>query len=158
MASVQYEVFTRYFNSIINVAVTNKTPKTWTPIDKKGTVEYNNADCKEVFEFGDTKDTSTRTYELQKMIVDENKLDNPKYDMIFVYNGVDIVSGAKEGDLPYALHDKFLRIKPSPWVLYSRHASLQSAMTKAKQLVNAIGKDNVLIGKVVSLEQYIEIV
>ena len=61
-------------------------------------------------------------------------------------------------EIPYLYYDNMKRIKLDPWFLYSTHASLNSAMTKAKELVNILGKDAVKIGKVIPLDQYIEIV
>lgn len=60
--------------------------------------------------------------------------------------------------IPNLMYEKMERIKMQPWFLITTVNSLQAAMTKAKELVNIYGKDAVKIGKVVPLEQYIEIV
>lgn len=58
----------------------------------------------------------------------------------------------------YVLKDRMERIAVSPWFIHSTHASLESAMTKARQLANLVGHDNIKIGKIVPLDQFIEIV
>ena len=110
--------------------------------------------------------------------------ENPKFDMIFCYDGigredasfmsinndtvtfVPSINGSydynpdpdKEYTAPYVYYDKMKRLNISPWFLHSTHGSLLSAMEKAKELVNIVGKDCVKIGKVVNLDKYIEIV
>ena len=108
-----------------------------------------------------------RDLELYEIVIEETRSSNPKYDMVFMYDGI----GYEEADVacynpddndvcqvPYVYYDKMKRVKLDPWFLFSTHASLNSAMTKAKELVNILGKDAVKIGKVVPLDQYIEIV
>ena len=115
---------------------------------------------------------------LNELMVDQNRPNNPKYDMVFMYDGIaktdeqsktstnplnpgPIViseSPVAGGEIPYLYYDNMKRIKLDPWFLYSTHASLNSAMAKAKELVNILGKNAVKIGKVVPLDQYIEIV
>ena len=104
--------------------------------------------------------------EKYQIVIDESQASNPKYDMVFMYDGIASITG--EGILnaptsntagkPYLHYERMKRIKLDPWFLYSSHGSLRSAMTRANQLVNIMGKDAVKIGKVVSLDQYIEIV
>lgn len=124
--------------------------------------------------------------QLNELIVKENHPSNPKYDMVFMYNGIartdeqpktpnnDINPGplvmndiptadvnppsSDKKQIPYLYYDNMKRIKLDPWFLYSTHASLNSAMAKAKELVNILGKDAVKIGKIVPIDQYIEIV
>ena len=60
--------------------------------------------------------------------------------------------------VPYVYYDRMKRVKFDAWFLYSTHTSLNSAMTKAREMANILGKDSVKIGKVVPLEHYIEIV
>ena len=110
-----------------------------------------------------------RDSELYQKVADNAISTNPKYDMIFAYDGVSYVESrtgnadynpppndAKQ--IPYAYYDKMKRIIADPWFLHSTHASLNSAMAKAKELVNIFGSNAVKIGKVVPLEHYIEIV
>ena len=89
--------------------------------------------------------------------------------MVFIYDGIaygesrtgNADYNAPNNDkkqIPYVYYDKMKRIKVDPWFLFSTHASLNSAMAKARELVNILGKDAVKIGKVVPLDQYIEIV
>lgn len=124
--------------------------------------------------------------QLNELMVKESHPSNPKYDMVFMYDGItrtdeqpktpstDINPGPlvmndipkadvnpplnDKKEIPYLYYDNMKRIKLDPWFLYSTHASLNSAMAKAKELVNILGKDAVKIGKIVPLDQYIEIV
>lgn len=115
------------------------------------------------------KAQAARVLELQQYVIDETKATNPKYDMVFMYDGLGYVESRTgqadynppEDDnkqVPYAYYDRMKRIEIDPWFLFSTHASLISAMAKAKELVNILGKDAVKIGKIVPLEQYIEII
>lgn len=61
------------------------------------------------------------------------------------------------GITPYVYYEKFKRFEFSPWFVYANCGSLKQAMTKAEELVNIVGIDNLIIGKVVDLTQYIEI-
>ena len=129
---------------------------------------------------------SALNQQLNELMVDQNCPNNPKYDMVFMYDGIArtneqpktptnsinpgpiIMNESPVADvnppdddkkeIPYLYYDNMKRIKLDPWFLYSTHASLNSAMAKAKELVNILGKDAVKIGKVVPLDQYIEIV
>ena len=129
---------------------------------------------------------SALNQQLNELIVDQSHPNNPKYDMVFMYDGIartneqpltptnsinpgPIVMNESpvadvhppkddKKEIPYLYYDNMKRIKLDPWFLYSTHASLNSAMVKAKELVNILGKDAVKIGKVIPLDQYIEIV
>ena len=129
---------------------------------------------------------SALNQQLNELIVNQSHPNNPKYDMVFMYDGIartneqpltptnsinpgPIVMNESpvadvhppkddKKEIPYLYYDNMKRIKLDPWFLYSTHASLNSAMAKAKELVNILGKDAVKIGKVIPLDQYIEIV
>jgi len=120
---------------------------------------------------GDVSGTLKKTaalldQEKYQIVIDQSQAGNPKYDMVFMYDGIASITG--EGILnaptsniagkPYLHYERMKRIKLDPWFLYSSHGSLRSAMTRANQLINIMGKDAVKIGKVVALDQYIEIV
>lgn len=60
--------------------------------------------------------------------------------------------------VPNAVYERMERLKMDPWFLIATCNSLKAAMTKAEQLIDIYGKDSVKIGKVVPLDQYIEIV
>lgn len=60
--------------------------------------------------------------------------------------------------IPNIVYERMERLKMDPWFLITTCSSLKAAMTKAEQLVDLYGKDAVKIGKVVPLDQYIEIV
>lgn len=116
--------------------------------------------------------------QLSMIVSKESKSSNPKYDMMFVYDGLaeclsaDPVKSLKHGqggDNPIedptdnhgAAHVYYERMKrmdgPAPWFEYATCASLTVAMRKAEELVNIMGKENVIIGKVVNLKEYIDI-
>lgn len=113
------------------------------------------------------KQQLTRDLELYQHIIDETIATNPKYDMVFMYDGIAYAEADKadynpptghNAQIPYVYYERMKRIKVDPWFLFSTHASLNAAMAKAKELINILGKDAVKIGKVVPLDQYIEIV
>ena len=70
------------------------------------------------------------------------------------------VSGVSEivDAIPNAVYERMERLKMDPWFLIATCNSLKAAMTKAEQLIDIYGKDAVKIGKIVPLDQYIEIV
>ena len=105
------------------------------------------------------------------LIQDSNQLSNPKYDMLFYFDGVETMDGetnrrnrqpVTKGGTPYyqtkLFYQKMKRLDMCPWVLYATVASLTVVLEKANEIVNIMGVENVLVGKVVALEQYIEIV
>lgn len=115
------------------------------------------------------KAKTKRDAELTQIVIDESVANNPKYDMVFLYDGIAYAeSRTGEADynppdddakeIPYVYYERMKRIKLDPWFLFSTYASLNAAMAKARELVNLFGKDSVKIGKVVPLDQYIEIV
>ncbi len=121
-------------------------------------------------------------------ITEQSNMTNPKFDMIFMYDGIaqekgpvcygltmtpdygqfDPTTGTycyclnpasqDKHQQPYIYYDKMKRINFDIWFEHSIHASLNSAMAKANELINIVGKTNVKIGKVVPLDKYIEIV
>lgn len=111
-------------------------------------------------------------------IIEQTDMKNPKYDMIFIYNGLSRVTGdpyidpnddnhgqitlpngnTRSPEQSYIYYDTMKRIDSEVWFLHSVHGSLNSAMTKANELINIMGKQSVKIGKVVPLDKYIEIV
>lgn len=182
MAATQYQIFCKYYHSSVNRIVNNVTTVQW--IQAEDNPARNNVDsavskpgienCWIRPEDGLAYDASgelrraageldNRLYEL---MTDETNAQNPKYDMIFVYDGVTSATGEVKRNLlandkstpPIVYYERMRRIDMTPWFLYATCASLNVAMTKAGELANLIGKDNVMIGKVVSLDQYIEIV
>ena len=104
-----------------------------------------------------------------QIVIDEATANNPKYDMVFMYDGVakaESITGEADYNppekdakqIPYVYYERMKRVKLDPWFLHSTYASLNAAMGRARELVNLLGKESVKIGKVVPLEQYIEIV
>lgn len=106
--------------------------------------------------------------EYQKLIADQGRITNPKYNMIFVYDGIGTFAAAASANhqdpydtdavIPSVYFDNMKRINHNPWFFYAQYASLKAAMNKAAELVNILGTEGVLIGKCVELDQYIDIV
>jgi hypothetical protein len=115
------------------------------------------------------KAQAQRDLDLYTIVIDETTAMNPKYDMVFMYDGIAYAESRTgkadynppqndDKQVPYLYYERMKRVQLDPWFLFSTHASLNSAMVKARELVNILGKDAVKIGKVVPLDQYIEIV
>lgn len=105
----------------------------------------------------------------QNLIVEQTRFTNPKFNMIFMYDGIGKCTADKNvynpnlsnqnpQVIPYVYYDNMKRVECNPWFFYEQFGSLQAAMTRASELVNIFGKGNVLIGKEVALDQYIDIV
>lgn len=186
MATTKYEIFCKYYHSTVNRIVNNVTPVEWVQAEKScGGVtprNVNNAKSEPGVEncwvrpedglYSDTNGAKRRAAvqldnNLYSLMTAEVNHENPKYDMIFVYDGVTSTtceekrnksSSGDKSTPPIVYYERMRRLEMVPWFLYTTCASLTAAMTKAGELVNLVGKDNVIIGKVVSLDQYIEIV
>lgn len=156
MAATKYEVLCRYYNVDMKMPITNMTNQKWIScfdeVPTKGTY------CAETFEFC-TEQNPVQERKIQDLLIYGNNSSNPKFDMFFMYKARDFKYSDKDtNEYPYALVDRMEKVPLSPWFIHSTHGSLNSAMTKAKALANLIGHDNIKIGKVVPLDQYIEIV
>ena len=183
MAATKYEIFCKYYHSGVNKVVNNITPTEWVHAEDSGAAPRSVQGAKSKpgiencwvrHEDGLDQDTQGNLRRaaveidnnLYTLMTSELNHENPKYDMVFVYDGVVSTKGAEkankaQGDTasaPIVYYERMRRMEMTPWFLYATCASLNAAMTKAGELVNLIGKENVLIGKVVSLDQYIEIV
>jgi hypothetical protein len=116
----------------------------------------------------ETTDTAETTGDYEKYILEATRVDNPKYDMLFVYEGLGYFNyknqkGVEDTSSDYAqktqlYFDKMKRVHIKPWFFHSTYHSLRAAMSKAETLVDLYGKDNILVGKEVDLTQYIDIV
>lgn len=151
MSMTEYVVLSRYYNPTINSCVTNGTQVNWIGHAEKD--EGLKKTVQEIIKIDNSKDGSTSA-EMQRLIIENARRNNPKFDMMFYYTGVDMIGEA----LPYVVCDQFKRIQGDPWVVNSYIGSLTGAMERAKRLASKLGKENVLFGKVVPLEQYITIV
>ena len=101
--------------------------------------------------------SSINTAKYEELIVNSSRIDNPKYDMIFVWDGLGYyIEEHKRSNQLY--FDKMKRIKFRPWFFHSTYHSLRAALTKANDLVDLFGKDHIIIGKEVDLAQFIDIV
>lgn len=60
-------------------------------------------------------------------------------------------------DAPYLIKDMYKRIQLSPWFVNCTCASLESAISKARALVDMVGIENVKLIKVVPFDQFVKI-
>ena len=182
-----YTVFMHYYNENVGKAVTNTNNCRWY---SALTTSYKNKSLggkyldvtdldqslverdKEILEIihisNDVITTGETTDDYEKYILQSTRFDNPKYDMLFVYEGLGYFNykdqkNIQPSDVAFSQEtqlyfDKMKRVYIRPWFFHSTYHSLRAAMTKAESLVNLFGKENVLIGKEVDLTQYIDIV
>lgn len=141
MAIVQYQVMYRYVHPITRIPCTNLSE---TPYDESSRF------IKDYL----PSDALTQTTDM----MEESDSRNPKYDMLFVYNGLIPINRYLENPVKVGsadltlLSESFIRCKGEGWFVSSTHASLQSALKSAEPLVRAIGKENVKVAKMVPLE------
>lgn len=156
MAATQYQLLCRYYNMDMKMPITNLNNKTW--VSCFDTVTDSDTSVQETFKFA-LSNSAEEEKTIQDLLISGNNSANPKFDMFFMYKSRDFIySTVGTNSYPYILMDKMDRVVLSPWFIHSTHGSLQSVMTKAKELVNLIGQDNVKIGKVIPLDQYVELV
>lgn len=109
-------------------------------------------------------DVSENTAAYEKYIISASRITNPKYDMIFVWDGLGYYISTQKGkdgqqeSINQLYFDKMKRVSFKPWFFHSKYHSLKAVMTKAQELIDLFGKDHVMIGKEVDLKQYIDIV
>ena len=157
MSATKYEVMCRYYNVDMKMSITNLAANKWVSCFDKEPSNVNNM-VKETFEFCTSQD-ATKERLVQDLLIYGNNSTNPKFNMFFIYKSRDFkYSSDGTTKYPYVLMDRMDRVILSPWFIHSTHGSLNSAMIKAKALANVIGHENIKIGKVVPLDQYIEIV
>lgn len=157
MATTKYEVYCRYYNVDMKMSINNIVSETWVSCFDQisDSIPF---PTQEVFEFC-LKQDSVQEKKVQDLLIYGNNSSNPKFNMFFMYKARDFMYSDKTTNaFPYVLMDRMERVPLSPWFLHSTHASLNSAMTKAKALANLIGHENIRIGKSIPLDQYIEIV
>lgn len=156
MAATKYEVLCRYYNVDMKMPITNIVNETW--ISCFDTVPEKGSYSVETFEFCKSSNP-TQERKIQDLLIYGNNSINPKFNMFFMYKSRDFMYSDKNTNaFPYVLKDRMEKVPLSPWFIHSTHASLNSAMTKARALANIIGHSNIKIGKVIPLDQYIEIV
>jgi hypothetical protein len=146
MAIVQYTVLYKYVHPTTKKPVTNET-----------TAQYVDATGKPVLKYNKDYDTKTQAADMAADLTEQNLPSNAKYDMIFVYDGVEEVANYQAGASPnQTTHsvnaDRFARCIGEPWFVASYHASLQSALNAADPLVKALGKNYVKVTKNVPLD------
>lgn len=89
MAATKYQVLYRYMNENMNVAITNDQSSTYEEV-----CEFYTDPDHRIF----SEDIVAQTEELEKqqqIITNANKADNPKNDMLFVYNGTEKIPHKK---------------------------------------------------------------
>lgn len=182
-----YTVFMHYYNDTIGKAVSNASQCKWYSAlettykgkslggkyiditDLDPTLVAKDQETVEIIHISnETTDTAETTSDYEKYILEATRVDNPKYDMLFVYEGLGYFNykdqkGAKTTTGDYAqktqlYFDKMKRVNIKPWFFHSTYHSLRAAMSKAETLVDLYGKENILVGKEVDLTQYIDIV
>lgn len=157
MATTKYEVLCRYYNVDMKMPIINDATETWVSCFDKSEIPEKGY-MKETFEFCTVKDAKQEK-KIQDLLIKGNNSQNSKFNMFFIYKARDFMySNEETGAFPYVLIDCMERLPLSPWFVYSTHVSLNSAMVKVRTLANLIGHENVKIGKVVALDQFVEIV
>lgn len=187
----QYDIFIHYYNESMNTSVTNQTKCKWYSCDTtKGNYKYIEEEDSpllmkeyldetetgkelnskinkdyEALEFlyiskDDMEDpVNTKIYE--KTMISGLSTNNPKYDMIFIWDGLGYLTNQKYGSdnvSAQLYYDKMKRVNFLPWFFHSKYYSLNAALSKANSLINIYGKEHVMIGKEVNFEQYIDII
>ena len=145
MAAVKYQILARYYNTNTNNAITNDS-----------TNEY---EKEFIFSTVDVSDQIT------DKIIEGNSPENIKTDMLFSYAGTKIIYPDEDKrdyydsafKFPYMIIDTYERVSFSPWFVVHTCGSLESALEKAKMIVNHIGINNVKIIKIVPFDQKIKI-
>lgn len=171
----KYNIYVRYFNDSIGKSVTNSTDCKWyscidTSYNGSALGHYlTHADMnqdklkrkKETLEILYVSDEETTTENDIKvyddLITAESDVTNPKYDMIFIWEGLGYYKNGSD-EKNQLCFDKMRRVLFRPWFFHSTTHSLRYALEKGKDLVDKFGKDNVMIAKEVPLDQYIDIV
>ena len=162
MAATKYEVLCRYYNVDMKMPIDNIVNETWVScFDKKNVDKTVGYYVDEVFEFfikremteeenklGQeekeqlqniiNKQNANRERVLQDLLINGNNSTNPKFNMFFMYKSRDFQypESSTDSGYPYALINRMERVPISPWFVHSVHGSLNSAMTKARNLSN----------------------
>ena len=188
MAATQYQIFCRYFHPLSNHIVTNSTPVKWvsgkTQIGGAGNAQgrvttatsskpgYENCWIRQ--EDGLFQDNQGQKLKAAKVVDTtmrtllsvESQFSNPKFDMLFVYDGFTSRIGPNKDNpppsdsstAPILYYENMKRIDTDNiWFLYATCASLNAVMKKADELIQIEGMENVIIGKVVALDEFIDI-
>jgi len=136
MASVQYLVLYKYAHPFTKKAITNTTT---------GKYEGTNRFIKAYLP------GAVNTAE----ILEQENSENPKYDMLFMYNGVFEINSFITSSVTAqhtVMSEKFERCKGEAWFMASLHTSLKSALRAAEPIAKAMGKANVRVVKNVPLD------
>lgn len=163
-----YEVFVKYTSDTNGRLLTNRTSSTWIPaevnqweyaIDHEcDKISEDSRESKEVFIIQKNDSSKLSDSRAYTYIIENSVVKNPKFDMIFVYDGLGHIKEESYETPIEIYYDKMKRVKAEPWIPLFKTSSLKVAMDKAEQLVNTYGSKNIKIGKVVPLEIGMEIV
>lgn len=145
MAAVKYQILARYYNTNTNNAITNDS--------------MNEYEKEFIFSTVDISDQIT------DKIIEGNSPENIKTDMLFSYAGTKIIYPDEDKQdyydstfkFPYMIIDTYEKVSFSPWFVVHTCGSLESALEKAKMIVNHIGINNVKVIKIVPFDQKIKI-
>ena len=145
MAAVKYQILARYYNTNTNNAITNDST--------------NKYEKEFIFSTVDVSEQMT------DKIIQGNSPENIKTDMLFSYAGTKIIYPDEDKrdyydstfKFPYMIIDTYERVSFSPWFVVHTCGSLESALEKAKMIVNHIGVNNVKLIKIVPFDQKIKI-
>lgn len=162
MAATKYQVMFRYVNPSTGVAITNN-------LSSKYEETFDIYTDRHRINTGTDPDKLEEEQRRDEMVIFGNHANNPKYDMVFAYNGTHKIlhkawvgnkwveqTGVPKG-YPYVVKDDYVRIPMSPWCLSSCYGSLEAALEKCKTLVDMLGMTNVKLIKVVPFDQFIRI-
>lgn len=136
MAMVQYQVLYRYVHPTTKKVSTNTTAQKY---------EASERFCRA---YSNTTGINTQD------VLAEQSPDNAKYDMLFIYDGVQEINSFLSGLITNAhvVTEKFQRCKGEGWFVASTQASLQASLNAADALVRTLGKENVKVVKIVPLD------
>lgn len=143
----QYLVLYKYTHPASKNPITNSTPELYALAEEGG-----EGDARRFAKSYSSQDVDTQE------VFQQNTPNNPKYDMLFMYNGVvDITAEypelkGKAAPLTTIMMERFARCAGEPWFVASRHPSLNAAVTAATPLAKSIGTNNVRIVKNVPLD------
>lgn len=165
MAATKYMILYRYVSEVTNLPITNQTDQDY----DETFIFY--SECHKMYS-GNAEKEVEAFEEQQQELSDAVDVSNPKYNMMFAYDGTKKYAHQKIDGTPctvcprdrmrhrdpYCVKDSYKRINGSPWLVNSTFGSLDAAIEKAKKLIAMIGKENVKLIKVVAFDQFIKIV
>lgn len=152
MAATKYMILYRFINEDTNQPMTNDSSLTYEPVCELYSSHHKL--------YAGTQAQQDEEYQKQQDIL-INAMGSDATHMFFAYDGLKKfkhpgVDGL-HGEEPFFFKDTYKRIQGSPWMTHSICGSLEDALTKAKSLCGAIGKENVKLIKLVAFDQFLKI-